>query len=121
MAIDVETVAVDRLDRDEILERMEGDVELLEEIIQLFLEDCPRLLAQIRESLDAGDGPSLRLAAHAMKGSLSNFGASSTVALAFELETMGKNGEMTGAAPVYSSLVTALERLQPAMENLVGK
>jgi two-component system sensor histidine kinase/response regulator len=121
MAIQAETVAVDRLDRDEILERMEGDVELLEEIVQLFIEDCPRLLAEIGESVAGGDGPSLRLAAHALKGSLSNFGPSSSLTLASELEKMGKSGEMTEAAPVYSSLVTALESLQPAMANLVGK
>jgi two-component system sensor histidine kinase/response regulator len=121
MGLQTQAAAVDGLVRDEILERMEGDVDLLDEIVQLFIEDCPHLLTQMKDSIETGDGAGLRLAAHAMKGSLSNFGSLHAGALACELETMGKNGELTGAAPAFESLVTALEHLQPAMENLVSK
>ena len=116
-----EPVALNELDKDAILERLEGDVELLEEIVQLFLEEFPRLLAALRESLANADAAGLRMAAHALKGSLSNFGSLPAVALAFELETMGRNGDLTNAVTVYASLVTSLEQLKPALERLVRR
>ena len=42
------------LDRASLLERVEGDQELLAEMINLFLEDAPRLLAAMRDALATG-------------------------------------------------------------------
>jgi HPt (histidine-containing phosphotransfer) domain-containing protein len=114
-----EPVAMNVLGRAAILERMGGDVELLEEIVPLFLEDLPVSLAALRESLANEDASGLRIAAHTLRGSLSNFGSLPAGALASELETMGRNGDLTNAATVYASLVASFEQLRPALESLV--
>jgi two-component system, sensor histidine kinase and response regulator len=114
-------VAVNVLDRDAILERMEGDVELLEEIVQLFLEDSPRLIAAMRDSLANADAAGLRMAAHAMKGSLSNFGSLPAGMLASELETMGRDENLDNAAAVLDSFVASFESLQPALLSLIRR
>jgi two-component system sensor histidine kinase/response regulator len=119
MASLTEPVAVNLLDRDAILERMEGDVELLEEIVQLFLEDSPRLIAAMRDSLANADAAGLRVAAHAMKGSLSNSGPLPAGTLAIELEVMGRDEDLDDAAEVFASFLTSFERLQPALVALV--
>ena len=121
MASLTEPVAVNVLDRDAILERMEGDVELLEEIVQLFLEDSPRLIAAMRDSLANADAAGLRMAAHAMKGSLSNFGSLPAGVLAFELEVMGRDGNLDNAAAVFASFLMSLERLQPQLLGLIRR
>src|ERR1700687_5662568 len=113
MASLTEPVAVHALDRNAILERMEGDVELLEEIVQLFLEDSPRLIAAMRDSLASADAAGLRMAAHAMKGSLSNFGSLPSGTLVSELEVMGRDENLDNAAPVFAYFLTSLERLRP--------
>src|SRR5207248_10364829 len=64
-----------RLDRAAILARVEGDTTLLREVTDLFLEDAPRLLAEIRDAISRKDAKALERAAHALKGSIANFGA----------------------------------------------
>jgi two-component system sensor histidine kinase/response regulator len=116
-----EPFTVSGLDRDAILERMEGDVDLLEEIVQLLLEDSPRLIDAMRVSLANADAAGLRMAAHAMKGSLSNFGSLPAGMLASELEVMGQEENLDNAAMVFASFLTSLERLQHALVGLVRK
>ena len=75
------------LDRSLALSRVGGDVELLQEIAQLFLEDAPNMLAAIDLALRSGDAHALERAAHSLKGSVSNFGAQCAYEAAFSLET----------------------------------
>jgi|TARA_Y100000758_G_scaffold276708_1_gene221673 HPt (histidine-containing phosphotransfer) domain-containing protein len=46
-----------------------GKEETLRELAGLMLEECPRLLEQMRRSLADGDVEELRRAAHTLKGS----------------------------------------------------
>jgi HPt (histidine-containing phosphotransfer) domain-containing protein len=101
-------------------ERVEGDMELLREIIELFLEDGPRLIAEVRAAVAAGDAVALKRAAHTLKGAASNFGAGAVVAAALELETMGRTGDLSGAAPVRDRLEAALCALDAALAALAA-
>jgi HPt (histidine-containing phosphotransfer) domain-containing protein len=96
------------LDRQMALSRVGGDKELLQEIASLFLEDCPRALAEIREAVACGDAARLENAAHALKGSVANFGARDAVAAAFRLEQMGRANEMSEAEAMLCTLESAL-------------
>ena len=46
-----------------------GDESLRAEIIQMFLEDCPMRVEEIRAAVAAGDAPALASSSHALKGS----------------------------------------------------
>jgi two-component system sensor histidine kinase/response regulator len=93
------------VDKDQILDRVGGDLELLSEVIGLFVDDYPLTLSEIRGAIQQSDPESLGKAAHTLKGAVSNFGAHSAVQAALTLEDMAKNKDMTGA-------VTALENLE---------
>ena len=67
------------IDRQVALSRVGGDAELLKEIAQLFIDDYPRAMADIRQAADRGDAKSLERSAHGLKGSVANFGAPSAV------------------------------------------
>jgi two-component system, sensor histidine kinase and response regulator len=121
MAPIMKTSAVEQLDRAAILERVEGDEDLLEEIVQLFIEDCPRLVGQMQDSLREKNAAGLRLAAHTLKGSLGYFGPSQACALACELEVLGRDGDLEQAAPIQEALIAKLSELQPALESLIRK
>ena len=85
-------------------DNMDGDEFLMSEIIKMFLEAWPQYLEDIAGALRAGDPGRLMRSSHRLKGSALNACADEIAAALFELETMGKNGGIEGAAAVYDSL-----------------
>jgi two-component system sensor histidine kinase/response regulator len=95
----------------DLLARVGGDPQLLREVIGLFLEDCPRLVAAIREGLAAGDTEAVHRAAHALKGSAGNFDATDVTALAQRLEARALEGSLETAKETFVALETAVSQL----------
>ncbi len=106
------------LDMEVLLGRVDGDRELLQEIIEVYLEEYPRMLQEIRDAVGQSDSERLRIAAHTLKGAVANFGAKAAVQAAQELETMGKSGNVGQAAETLDKLEDALTWLLPALEEL---
>ena len=106
------------LDLELALSRVGGDKQLLREIAVLFIEECPRAFAEIQESVAAGDAPKLENAAHALKGSVSNFGARDAVAAAFRLEQMGRANQMIEAQGMLPKLESALSAVCAELATL---
>jgi len=96
------------VDRQLSLTRVGGDVELLREIAALFIEDCPRALAELRQAVEQREASKLENAAHALKGSVANFGAQVAVDAAFRLERMGRAGELEESAEALGALEHAI-------------
>jgi CheY-like chemotaxis protein/HPt (histidine-containing phosphotransfer) domain-containing protein len=105
-------------DQSVLLAQVEGDQELLAELVELFTEDSPRLLSEIEQAVVRGDGDGLARAAHTLKGAASNFGAHGVVTLARRLEEMGYAGELAEATATYAALGTEIERLNTALSGL---
>ena len=105
------------LDRPLALSRVGGDEELLKEIAVIFLDDCPRLMAELRDAIAANDPQKLESAAHSMKGSVGNFGAEAAVSAAFNLERMGRERRATSQA-LDSAATSEFEALQQALSVL---
>ena len=93
-------------------------MELLREIAILFVEDCPRALAEIRDAVARGDAAKLENAAHALKGSVANFGAHSAVEAAFRLEQMGRAGQLGEALETLRTLEHALSAVCAELATL---
>jgi two-component system sensor histidine kinase/response regulator len=106
------------LDRSSLLERVEGDHELLVEMINLFLEDAPRLLAAMHDALERGDMLVLERTAHSMKGAAGNFSAHITVVAAARVEENAKNGDMASAETSLAALEEAVKQLLPWLVEL---
>jgi len=106
-------------DYDALLELAGGDEELLREIVRMFLEDCPRMLAQIDEAIAAGDPEGLRQTAHALKGVIANFAVPAAEEAARVLEHMGSEGEMERAEGVRAALVAEVDRLTVGLSAIV--
>ena len=106
------------IDRAEVLERFEGDMDLVREVAELFIADCPHRLAAVREALADGDSAGLQRAAHSLKGSVSNFSAGAAVEAALRLEMLARAGDLTDAATACSTLEREIARLMPALLRL---
>jgi len=108
----------ERLDRALLLERVEGDQELLAEMIQLFLADAPHLLDAMRNALLQGDMILLERSAHSMKGAAGNMSAMVTVNAAMQLEQSVKKGDLELSRAYLAALEGAVERLLPVLADL---
>ncbi len=75
------------------LKRMSGD-ELINDVIDAFLDDAPKMIAAMQAALDSHDVESFRRNAHSMKSNADTFGATALAALARELEAMGRAGDL---------------------------
>jgi len=98
-----------------LLSQVGGDLEILREVVELFLEDAPGQLARVKQAVGAQDAQALQRTAHSLKGALSNFSASKAVEAALQLETMGRTRQMETADLVYAQLEQDVERLKAAL------
>ena len=108
----------EQLDRASLLERVEGDHELLAEMIHLFLGEAPHLLEAMRNALQQGDMLELERSAHSMKGAAGNLSAHATASAALQLEQNAKNGDAESAKTSLAILEGAVERLLPVLADL---
>jgi CheY-like chemotaxis protein len=102
------------------LARVGGDLELLKEMTALFLTELPQLLTDIRKAVTAGDPQAIERAAHKLKGCVSNFNARPAFEAALKLETLGRNGSLQNAMPLYADLEVEMKHLELEMATLGG-
>jgi HPt (histidine-containing phosphotransfer) domain-containing protein len=105
----------EQVDRASLLERVEGDQELLAEMIHLFREDIPQLLDAMRNALQQGDMTSLERSAHSMKGAAGNLSANVVVDAALRLEHSAKNRDVESSKANLATLQSAVDRLLAAL------
>jgi len=94
------------------LNAVDGDRALLREVIEVFCEDYPSRVVELREAIGQSTAPQLGAAAHSLKGALSIFGRTAAYDLAQELETRGRTGQLDGAAAVLDMLEQELTRIR---------
>lgn len=107
------------LDKAELLDRVDQDMEFLAETVEIFNEDGPQLLSEIRDAVKREDASALTGTAHTFKGMAANFCAKRAVDAALALEMMGRNGDLTGAADALCTLEKEAKRLKSALAELL--
>lgn len=99
-------------DRAAFLERIDGDEDLLEELLKTFLEYTPHQLQEIQQALEAGDALGLQGQAHSIKGAAASINAEALREAAWQVELAGKNGEIDRARSLVAALSREFDRLQ---------
>jgi HPt (histidine-containing phosphotransfer) domain-containing protein len=97
------------------LARVEGDTRILTEQMEFFLRDAPGLLDEIRAAVRSRRGDALQLAAHRLKGLVSNFDAHRAVASAHKLEMLGRHEKLEDAGAAVEQLARHVGDLQRAV------
>jgi two-component system, sensor histidine kinase and response regulator len=90
---------------------VDDDRELLTELIEIFLEDCPKRLQELDQSVKEGNASGVRQAAHSLKGMVAGFNAGSAHGLAAEMEGLGKAGDLSKALGHLSTLQLEFARV----------
>jgi HPt (histidine-containing phosphotransfer) domain-containing protein len=103
---------------DIVLAHVDGDRELLSELSAMFLEDYPRLLAELKVSILQRDYSTVERIAHTLKGRLAFFGMKNGIFQVAELEQMGHARDLAGAWKALTEMETALDVVLPEFQLL---
>lgn len=106
------------LDRDALVELLDGKLELIVTIIDAFLDDCSDYMTAIRAAVEAEDADRLTRAAHGLKGATGSLRAGPARDAAGVLEEMGQTGNFAGADAALETLEREIDRLQEALRAL---
>lgn len=90
--------------------------DFINELIDAFLEDTPRMIDEMEAALAARDVQSFRRNAHSLKSNANTFGALELAGLAKELEMMAREGNLD----VGDRLENLKETFQRVAEELEG-
>ena len=119
-------VAVTALDRD-VLDQLREDLggtAAVREVIRSFLDETPSVLSALRDAAARADVPSIRRAAHMIKGTSSILGARELSEQCAEIERVGQTGCIADAGSrviaveasyrtIEAALKAEIERLRP--------
>lgn len=95
------TDSVDASMINELKDLMEDEFSLL---IETYITDSDQRLTDLEQAIDGKNAEQIRELAHAFKGSSSNLGAQPLADICFELENMGRDGQVDGAPEVLIRL-----------------
>ena len=108
------------VDLQQALDALDGNRQLLGELIEIFREECPKLRAEIEKSLAAGDLPVLRRAAHTLKGVLAHLAAGRARDLAEQMEERARQQQLQAAGELWPGLQAELDRLGPMLDEFAS-
>ena len=97
----------------------DGDA-FLREITGIFLEDTPLRIAELDQSLIAGDVSKFTRAAHSIKGSSSNLGATGLRTVAEKLEHQARTQGLANVSAMIAQVKAEFGRAQGALNVLLS-
>jgi len=102
-----------------VLEDLEelGGTELVEELIETFLDDAPSRLEALRGAVQGGEAPAVRRLAHALGGSCGSMGTVEMTRLSGTLEKAGASGDLSLARELLERLEAEFGRVRTALET----
>jgi HPt (histidine-containing phosphotransfer) domain-containing protein len=94
--------------------QVDGEPDFIVELIDLYLDEAPRLFNAVREGLAHDDWLSAKRAAHSLRGSSSNLGIPQMALIAGDLEYLAANEEVAA-----EQLLCGLEDEFTRVENVL--
>jgi hypothetical protein len=98
------------------LDYVSGDMEMLKQIVKLFLEEAPRWMTDAWQAITKRDAYLVKMNAHFLKGGSRLFG-NYVYEASLRLEKIGRQGDLTQAAQAYAELKDRLPVLILALNN----
>jgi len=108
------------LDNIRALSASNGDA-LLERVLQAYLDDTPSHLRALQQAIATGNTVQLRKAAHSLKSSSANVGATALAQHSKEMEQLGRNDTTAGAAPLLAEMERSFQAVRQALGAILEK
>ncbi len=96
-------------DRSELAERLGGDDEVVEEVVEFFLQEVPLQMDELRKALEECDFHQVQELAHGMKGSCLNVAAGTMGEVAREIEFLCRENELDKVPEATEKLADAFD------------
>ncbi|MCR9293657.1 MAG: Hpt domain-containing protein [bacterium] len=109
------TPATEQVDLGAALDALAGSRELLCDLGQMFLEDAPEILGQLRQAVDVQDAEACHRLTHSLKGLASTFFAEQTVEQARLLEGQAATGNLVALSD------GGVDRLEALVSELIAE
>ena len=105
------------VDWGEALRSVDGDRELLADVVDAYLVESTTIFQRIRRAVDANLAKELQAAAHTLKGPSRSLGGTRVFQGCWQLEQMGREGALTKAPEVTATLEKEMKRFQEALQE----
>ncbi len=102
-----------------VLERVEGDLALLNELLAMFPECAAECYDELAQALAAGDAQQAAAAAHTLKGMCANLSLDRAAQLALELEQAARAGQLDRCQQMLDQLRAEAQREYELLAELV--
>ena len=96
-------------------ERFGGDATLTSEVAALFVAESPAMLLRLKESIRRQSPEEIRLAAHALKGSVSTFTVIGAMETAGRIEEFARAGKVDEASALLGDIEPQIAQLVAAL------
>jgi HPt (histidine-containing phosphotransfer) domain-containing protein len=106
---------------DELLERVDNDQELLQDLLNIFIEDFPRTIQSLESAVGAADLKNSSRLSHTLKGMLSSLGGTRAAAAAAKLETLSCTGDTASLKGALDALEHEAACLMPELEAYMAE
>ncbi|MBI4389899.1 MAG: Hpt domain-containing protein [Nitrospinae bacterium] len=97
----------------------DGDEELFQEILKVYLIDAPDHIVKLKNAVEAGDAALMQRHAHALKGASGNICAEPFKDAVMQVERAAKNGEQEQARELFIKAVQEYKRLMNHIKTLL--
>jgi PAS domain S-box-containing protein len=97
------------------LEAIDGDREILLQMIQWFLDQSPKRLDEIRDAIARNDGGAVSAMAHKLKSLVGSFSSPAAYRAAVRLEEVGTSGDTAAWKNALADLESAIGPLREAL------
>ena len=101
--------------REEFLDRLDGDEELMQQVAALFHENTPPLLDEIRDAIARRRADEVARSTHALLSSLGIVGAVAARQLTSEITARVEEGDYPRAAQAFAALTTEVSKADGAL------
>jgi PAS domain S-box-containing protein len=96
----------------------EGNQALFTDLVETLAQEAAHLIPELTGAISAGDAVQVRHAAHTLKGSSASMGAATLAHLCFEMEMIGKSGDLTGASELAAQIEATYEKAIEALRAI---
>ncbi len=94
-----------------IIKKIYDDEEILKETVRIFLEEAPQTIELLGRAIAAGDSNNVKMYAHKLKGLARHVAASKLTDLLYNLETIGRKGQLQGSEELFAEIQTEFDKL----------
>ena len=119
--VDEDRTNLPTFDKKMIEEAFDRDWEFFREVVELFIDDYPQMVENLKFVITSGDAPALSRYAHSIKGMVRLFKADQPTLIAENLEMKGKAGDLVGVSEMVDRLAESLDHLKNSLLSILSQ